>query len=210
MKPSESAKPNASPSPLPSPARRRMQRLKLLAVLLVCASPVIASYLAYYVFPPMGRTNYGDLIEPQRPVPALALQTLDGQASDWKPLLGQWVLLQADSGACQEACKDKLHALRQHRTMTGKERERIDRVWLVTDADAVDPAVLEGHDGLRVLRVDAQQLGAWLAVDAGQTVSDYLFVIDPQGNLMMRFPARGEPRRIHKDINRLLRASRIG
>ena len=75
MKPDAASSSTASPV---SPARRRIQRLKLLAVLLVCASPVIASYLAYYVFPPMGRTNYGELIEPQRQVPALALRGLDG------------------------------------------------------------------------------------------------------------------------------------
>ena len=94
--------------------------------------------------------------------------------------------------------------------MTGKERERIDRLWLVTDDAAVEPAVLEGHEGLRVMRVDARQLAAWLPVESGRSITDYLFVVDPQGNLMMRFVADGEPRRIHKDIARLLRASRIG
>ena len=200
---------NAADSVVP-PTRRRIQRLKLFAVLLVCASPVIASYLAYYVFPPVGRTNYGDLIQPQRPVPELSLKGLDGAPTSWKPLLGQWVLLQVDSGACPTACTDKLYALRQHRTMTGKERDRIERVWLITDQAQPEAKVLEGYEGTFVLRVDAQQLGHWLVVEPGQALTDYVFMIDPQGNLMMRFPADGDPRRIHKDIARLLRASRIG
>ena len=191
-------------------ARRRIQRLKLLAVLLVCASPVIASYLAYYVFPPLGRTNFGDLIEPQRPVPALVLQSLQGESAQWQPLLGQWVLLQVDGGRCDPPCADKLFALRQHRTMTGKERERIDRVWLINDDAPVAATVLEGHDGLITLRAQASQLAQWLPVEPGRSMTDYLYVIDPQGNLMMRFDARGEPKRIHKDIARLLKASRIG
>ena len=193
-----------------SVARRRIQRIKLLAVLLVCASPVIASYLAYYVFPPMGRTNFGELIEPQRPVPALQLQSLQGQPTQWQPLLGQWVLVQVDSGRCDTPCADKLYALRQHRTMTGKERERIDRLWLVSDDAAVLPTVLEGHEGLVTWRASAQQLAQWLPAEPGRSMTDYLYVIDPQGNLMMRFDARGEPKRIHKDIVRLLKASRIG
>lgn len=201
--------PSSATTPV-SAARRRIQRMKLLAVLLVCASPVLASYLAYYVFPPMGRTNFGELIEPQRPVPALELQTLQGESTPWQPLLGQWVLLQVDQGRCDTPCADKLHALRQHRTMTGKERERIDRVWLVTDSAPVSPSVLEGHEGLVTWRAQAQQLATWLPVEAGRSMTDYLYVIDPQGNLMMRFDAKGEPRRIHKDISRLLKASRIG
>ena len=67
----ESVKPlpseSASPVTPQDPARRRRQRLKLLAVLAVCAAPVIASYLTYYVIKPDGRTNYGELVEPQRP-----------------------------------------------------------------------------------------------------------------------------------------------
>lgn len=201
---------STSPAAPVSSARQRMQRIKLLAVLLVCASPVIASYLAYYVFPPVGRTNFGDLIEPQRPVPALKLQSLQGEPTQWQPLLGQWVLLQVDGGRCDTPCADKLYALRQHRTMTGKERERLDRVWLVNDDAPVAASVLEGHEGLVTWRADAAQLSGWLPVEPGRSMTDYLYVIDPQGNLMMRFDARGEPKRIHKDIARLLKASRIG
>jgi hypothetical protein len=199
----------ASAAPLP-PARRRLQRLKLLAVLLVCASPVIASYLAYYVFPPTGRTNYGELIQPQRPVPELRLSQPSGESAHWTPLLGQWVLLQVDGGACPGPCADKLYALRQQRTMTGKHRDRLERVWLIADDATPGPQTLEGYEGTVILRADAQQLTTWLEVAPGRALSDYLFVIDPQGNLMMRFLADGDPKRIHKDISRLLRASRIG
>ena len=79
--PSPAVPPPAGAAPLPqTPAQRRRQRLKLLAILLVCAAPVIASYLAYYVMPPLGRTNFGDLIEPQRPIPDLRLSGADGAA----------------------------------------------------------------------------------------------------------------------------------
>ena len=194
----------------PVPPARRLQRLKLLAVLLVCASPVIASYLVYYVFPPSGRTNFGDLIQPQRPVPELRLAEPAGAPAQWTPLLGQWVLLQVDGGACPAACADKLYALRQQRTMTGKHRDRLERVWLITDDAGPAPQTLEGYEGTVVWRADAQQLAQWLEVAPGTALRDYLFVIDPQGNLMMRFPADGDPKRIHKAISRLLRASRIG
>ena len=53
-------------------------RVRMLLVLLVCAAPVIASYLTYFVIRPEGRSNYGTLILPTRGLPALALRTLDG------------------------------------------------------------------------------------------------------------------------------------
>jgi hypothetical protein len=200
----------ASPPPAPTPAQRRRQRLKLLAILLVCAAPVIASYLAYYVMPPLGRTNFGDLIEPQRPVPDLRLSAPDGAAFKFESLRGRWVLLQFDSGQCDAACLDKLYALRQQRTMTGKDRERIERVWLIGDAAALPAALAQDYAGTIALRADPAELGAVFPVEAGRRLQDYLYVIDPLGNLMMRFPATGEPARIRKDLGRLLKASRVG
>jgi hypothetical protein len=203
--PSPAAPPIAAPRP---PIRHG--RLKLLAVLLVCASPVIASYLSYYVFPPQGRTHYGTLIEPQRPMPELRLTDPQGQPYRFASHLGQWVLLQVDSGACEAACGDKLHAMRQQRTMTGKDRERIDRVWFIDDALSAPADRLRDYPGTVVLRADPTELAALLPVEPGRRAADYLWLVDPMGNLMMRFPAAGEPSRIRKDLSRLLRASRIG
>jgi hypothetical protein len=202
--------PAALPPPAPTPAQRRTQRLKLLAILLVCAAPVIASYLAYYVMPPLGRTNFGDLIEPQRPLPDLRLSGADGAAFRVESLRGRWVLLQFDSGQCDPACVDKLYALRQQRTMTGKDRDRIERVWLIGDAVVPADTLASDYAGTVVLRADPAELAPVFPVEAGRRLQDYLYVIDPLGNLMMRFPATGEPSRIRKDLGRLLKASRVG
>jgi hypothetical protein len=199
-----------SPGKPAVPAARGRQRLKLLALLLVCASPVIASYLAYYVMPPGGRTNFGDLIQPQRPVPELRLLAADGVPYRFSSLLGQWVLVQIDAGGCDTPCVDKLYAMRQQRTMTGKDRERIDRVWLVTDATPPPPALARDFEGTIVLRADPAELARLFPAEPGRRIEDYLYAIDPLGNLMMRFPADGEPARMRKDLSRLLRASRVG
>jgi hypothetical protein len=210
--PSEARSQNARASSAPGPAGPAPRgRVKLLLVLLVCAAPVIASYLAYYVFPPLGRTNFGTLVEPQRAAPALKLaRAADGAPYAFPSLLGQWVLLQVDGGACAPPCADKLHAMRQQRTMTGKDRDRIDRVWLVTDGTRPADALEREYEGTIVLRADPAELAAWLPVEPGRRVEDYLYLVDPLGNLMMRFPADGEPARIKRDLARLLKASRVG
>ncbi len=183
----------------------------LLLVIAVCAAPVILSYLTYYVIKPERRNNYGELIDPrQYPIPDLGSVSLEGKPAALKDYQGKWILLQADAGACEKRCTDKLYYQRQLRLTQGKERDRIERVWLVTDGAPLSTVLMKEYDGTRILRVDAKKLAAWLPVEAGTAVEDHLFVIDPLGNLMMRFPKDPVYNKVKKDITKLLKASGIG
>ncbi|MET0964383.1 MAG: cytochrome C oxidase subunit I [Noviherbaspirillum sp.] len=186
-------------------------RWKLFAVILVCASPLIASYLTYYVIKPEGRTNYGALLDPrQYPIPQLGATTLDGKPGGLEAYKGKWIMLQADSGDCADACRNKLFQQRQLRLTQGKAMDRVERVWLVTDDKPIDTVLLREYDGTRVLRADPQKLRQWLPVEQGAGVADHVYMIDPLGNLMMRFPKNADPNKMKKDISKLLRASSIG
>lgn len=203
---------------LPSPdgvadgdARRTVRgRWKMLAVLLVCAAPVIASYFTYYVVRPEGRRNFGELIEPQRPAPALAATPLQGPPTNLASLRGQWLLVTVAGGACDAACENHLYLQRQLRESLGKDKDRLDRVWLVNDAAPVRDALLPALTGATVLRVDGVALAQWLQPAAGQSLARHLYVVDPMGNFMMRFPAgldREGAARAKRDLERLMRAS---
>lgn len=186
-------------------------RWKLLLVLLVCASPLIFSYLTYYVIKPSGRTNYGALIDPrQYPIPALGSVGLDGKPLGLEAYKGKWIMLQAAPGDCQQACKDQLVAMRQLRIMTGKEMERIERVWLITDDSPLDTVLMRVIEGTRFLRVKPELVKAWLPVEQGGDIADHVYLIDPLGNLMMRFPKQADPAKVKKDLGKLLKASAIG
>lgn len=188
----------------------RAGRWKMFAVLLVCASPVIASYFTYYVIRPEGRRNFGELIEPQRPLPAMATRTLDGQASQLSALKDQWLLLSVAGGACDARCEQNLYFQRQLRESLGKEKERLDRVWLVSDDAPVRDALQPALASATVLRVPPAALRAWLEAAPGQRLQDHLYLVDPLGNLMMRFPADMDASmaaRAKRDLDRLLRAS---
>ena len=191
-------------------------RWKLLAVLLVCAAPLIGSYFTYYVIKPTSRTNYGELLDPRQfPIPPLGITTLDGKPSGLDAYKGKWIMLQVGSSDCDPSCRDKLTAMRQQRLMQGKEADRLERVWLATDAQPLDTMLLREFDGTHMLRVQAGALATWLPVEPGAKASDYMYLIDPLGNLMMRFPkdfnADVEQRnKVKKDIGKLLKASAIG
>ncbi len=185
-------------------------RWKMLAVMLVCAAPVIASYFTYYVIRPEGRRNFGELIDPQRPTPDLKAVALDGTAVNLRSLKGQWLLVSVAGGACDAACQNNLYLQRQLRESLGKEKARVDWVWLVSDdvpvAEALRPALREAT----VLRVPGQELGRWLAPAAGQSLPAHLYVVDPMGNWMMRFPPsldKAGAAKAKRDVERLLRAS---
>lgn len=188
----------------------RRARLKMLAILLVCAAPVIASYLAYYVIKPSGRVNYGALIEPQRDLSALPVAPLDGAATSLAHYRGKWLLVAIAPGACDKACTDHLYALRQIRLTTGKDRDRIERVLLVDDAGTPSAEVMTEYEGTVVARVQPSLVERSFPAEEGARPADHLYVIDPLGNLMMRFPRNVDLNRMKKDVAKLLRASRIG
>lgn len=205
---------HSMPSPPPDGAddarRRPAGRLKMLLLLLVCAAPVIASYFTYYVIRPQGGRSHGELIDPQRPLPAMAAAALDGAPTDLRALRGQWLLVSVAGGACDARCENHLYLQRQLRESLGREKERMDWVWLVDDAAPVPEALRPALRAATVLRVDAAALGRWLEPGAGRALADHLYLVDPMGNWMMRFPAgmdRRSAAQAKRDLDRLLRAS---
>ena len=186
-------------------------RLRLLLVLLACAAPVVASYFTYYVIRPEGRTNYGTLIQPSRGWPAdLTLQALDGSAVAPAALRGQWLLVAVGDAACDPACEQHLYMQRQLREMLGRERDRVDRVWLITDGGTPAAALreaVEATGSVWMLRVDRAAVARWLMPADGHALGDHLYVVDPMGEWMMRMPADPSPQKVKRDLDRLLRAS---
>jgi hypothetical protein len=196
-----------------SPARRRS--LTPLALVFLCAlAPVVAAFVVYenpQWWP--GERNYGDLVQPQRPVPEpaeLTLTTLDGQPFNLRDLAGKWVIVSADQGACPESCARKLFIARNAHASQGKNVDRLRRVWLITDNAPVPAEVMRAYEGTLMLRARPGQLQRFLPVAPDGGLAGPIWLIDPLGNLMMRFPDQADGVRVRKDLGRLLHASQIG
>ncbi len=190
--------------------RTRSGRWKMLAVLAVCAAPVVASYFTYYVLRPEQKRNYGELIAAQPGLPEVVARTLEGLPKPLAELKGQWLLLSVSGGACDEVCQSNLYLQRQLRESLGKEKERLDWVWLVTDeapvAEALSPALAQAT----VLRLPADVVQGWLKPADGRGLAEHLYVVDPLGHWMMRLPPRLDKAgaaKAKRDLDRLLRAS---
>lgn len=198
------------PVPGQDDLRNTSGRWKMIAVLLICAAPVLLSYFTYYIIRPEARRNYGELIDPQRPLPSMRTETLDGKPGELRALKDQWLLISVASGACDQACQQHLYLQRQLREALGKEKDRLDWVWLINDSAAVDSRLRPALASSTALRVPADALAQWLQPAAGQRLEDHLYLVDPLGNWMMRFPATmgaAGAVKAKTDLERLLRAS---
>ncbi len=127
----------------------------LWAVIAVCAAPLVLSYITYYLIKPESRNNYGALIDPRKyPIPSLQARTLDGKPLELDAWKGKWIMLQVDSADCQQACQKKLYDMRQLRLTQGREMDRIERVWLITDTQPLETMLMREYDGTHLLRAD--------------------------------------------------------
>ena len=196
-------------------ARTRRGRLQMLFLLLACASPVIASYFAYYVIKPAGgKTNLGTLVYPAQDFDTAWLET---------SVKGKWTLLIArPAGDCQikdEKCIEALFLMRQTRVAMGRESGRLQLIWVNTDGKPVDPEVTKIYDekiaGLKVVSLPADpkfkaEFDAWLNKEgAGQQIQ----LIDPSPAKMMYFPVTNSPKEfssMKKDLEKLLKLNHKG
>lgn len=185
-----------------------MKGRKVLVILAaVCVLPLLASYAMYFLWRPDSTVNYGQLLSPQV-LPSESLTTMDGRPFDFAQVKGRWTMVLADGGACDAKCEQLLYFIRQVRKAQGENQDRIERVWLVSDAVAPKPELLDAIAGMHVVRAaGTATLGAF-AADPQHPRAIHL--VDPLGQLMMRYPDDPEPKKMIKDFQRLMKYSRLG
>ena len=188
-------------SDAPDPKKTR----KILLLLgTISLAPFAASILLYYFWKPQTFTNYGELLK-VTPLAEVALIDREGAVFRFDQLRGKWVFLMVDSGHCDRYCQSKLYLMRQIRLTQGKHRDRIERLWLISDGQRPAPAIETEYPGTRLFRGDSRAVLRLLPSPG--SARDHIYVVDPFGNLMMRFPRDADPQRMKQDITRLLKVS---
>lgn len=173
-------------------------RIRLLLLLALFAAPAMAAWLAHHVWRPAGGQSYGELLEPQELAPP-GLVDAAGQPADLAELRGRWVLLTVTQGACAADCQALVHLTRQARLALGRDQGRLARALIGTGEAPPD------EPDLRVFTLPAEALGRLHALSAPA-----VYVLDPLGRLMLRFPPRPDGKAVIGDLRRLLKASHIG
>ncbi len=168
-------------------------QMKLLALLALFAAPILAAWLAASYWTPQRLANYGELLPP-KPLRLPVLTAPGGQTRAWAELRGKWVLLVVAPAGCDADCSHAAWLARQVRLAQGRERDRIERVFLSTQAEMNWPY---GNEVYRAV----------LAQPSEALARGGLFLVDPMGNLMLRFPQHADGERVIRDLHRLLQAS---
>lgn len=185
----------------PDPVKTRRTLILLAAVSLL---PFVGAVLLYVFWTPQSATNYGELIDPV-PLAPVALAQTDGQVFRFASLRGQWAFLMTDAGKCDEHCRAKLYLMRQIRLTLGKDQDRLVRVWIIDDGVTPDPGALAEFSGTRAVLLSQGNFAGQLP--ARSSPRDHVFLVDPFGNLMMRFPRNADLSKVKKDMSKLMKIS---
>jgi hypothetical protein len=183
---------------------RNLRTVALLAALFLI--PLVLAFFMYYgdAWRPSGRTNNGDLILPARALPR------DSSAYGPQTFTHAWSLVYIGDGACDESCRNALFVMRQTRLTLNNDMNRVQRVLLATTPLSAEEFLAREHAGLVVIDASGAAATPLLAQFPGSARAQTIFVVDPLGNLMLRFDARANPRGLREDLTKLLKLSHIG
>lgn len=193
-----------------NPARR--------AILLVSALLVMPFALAFglywFEWRPAKLGNHGELIQPPQALPETGLQYADGRTLPIVEMRGKWSLVLISKGPCDTVCQGHLQQMRQVQVSLNKEMGRLRRVLIgeSVSALAADTALTEIRQSYPDLTIAAPESGkdgdAWRSALDG--TSHRFYVIDPLGNVMMRYTDKPDMQGMRKDLERLLKYSWVG
>jgi len=215
-----SAPPTETPREAQSVSRRPLVVLSLLFVV-----PLAIAFILYYggSWRPAKNTQHGELIHPARPLPEIALATIDGGETAPKFLQERWSLLFVGDGRCDERCKNALADMQRAREMLGKDIFRVQSVFLVSESCCDREFLKSTYPNLMTARLDAEAVAPQVAKDVESFIATFptyesvpatragrIYIVDPLGNLMMSYPAAATGIGMYEDLKTLLKLSHIG
>ena len=181
-------------------------RAKLLGLAALFALPIAASIIAYRFLDLEATANYGELLLPPAAITAQPFETPGGPSFAFPKLAGSWILVASDSGDCTRECLQKLATLRLVRLALGRNAPRVARVFVVDDSKPLAPAATAELEGTVVVVTPRGLTGPPGATNDRA----HIYLVDPRGNVMLRWPAAADRKRMLGDLQRLLKASQIG
>lgn len=193
-----------------SPTRNRVFLLFLIALFII---PLFLAWLLVGYWQPGGTVNHGELLIPAQPVPHLQVQQADGRLLNKAYLQGHWTLTYVGF-VCAEPCRQALYKIRQVRLALGKDMSRAQTLFMMTEKP--EPRLLNWlgreHSALTAGMADAQTLRFFTQAfpDGSAAVGEWIYLIDPLGNLLMRYNIDANPKGILDDLEHLLKYSKIG
>jgi len=161
--------------------------------------------------PTTGTKNRGELITPARPIEQFEAKTDQGETLSLDFLKGKWTLLYVGSESCDLYCEANLYKTRQARLAQGENLARIQRLYLLPSENSLEKLqpIIGEHPRMTFALLQKDSLRHVLTT-LGEGAPGKVYLIDPLGNVMMRYSSDDTAKDIIKDLKHVLRASRIG
>ena len=195
-------------------------RKQLILLVAFFVAPILLAIIMYNTMPASGPTktkNHGDFVTPARPLVDVPLQAESGESYKFSDMNKTWVMVYIGSAECDKICSDVLYKMRQSRLAQRGEHLRIKRLYISTSGKAKASLlqVLKEHPGLEVVSGKATEINSVieqfkLEGKATAKTANRLYLVDPFGNLMMSYEKEFDAKGLIKDVELLLKISRIG
>lgn len=188
-------------------------RVKFVALVLVFTAPFIGGWLALYVFELRPESmNYGSLVQPVKKLQWPLLSSVSGERFE-NGFGRKWTFLLFARDSCSEKCQSNLYYMRQIRTLLGRDTPRLQNVLVMTGVvDSALNSFLVEYPDLVVIANSNQMLESQFQNPDVEQVGSTprLYLVDPDNNYMMYYPAEIDHYRVLDDIKKLMKLSQIG
>ncbi len=191
--------------------RSRLQLLAVLGAFVLPLALAVVLYARLDLWTPPGGVNHGELMDPVEPLAMLALDTGNGDLITLDALQGVWTVAYVGKNTCDIPCQSNLFKIRQARALLGRDLVRVQSLYVALTPEAKDSidALAEQypnlHSGLVAETEVKQQAAAF-----GEAPEGRFYLIDPHGNLVLRYDDSSTTKGLLKDLKRLLKVSQIG
>ena len=189
-------------------------RLYLLFIIALFTLPLAVAWLLVEQWRPAGTTHHGELLNPAQPLLDFVLHRLDGETVGDRYLQGHWTLaVLGESPSCEQTCETSLYNVRQVQLALGKNMDRTQTLLMLTQAPdtQMQQWLHQEHKAMTVGVVDNTTTALFRRVfDDGLKLGYAIYLIDPLGNLFMRYDPDSNPKGILQDLKRVLKFSKIG
>lgn len=192
----------------------KISRTTPMLLFLVFLLPLVLATLVYFFhdrLPSPGTKNHGELIRPARPLEEFEARTSTNETITLDFLKGKWTFLYVGNNDCDLYCEALLYKTRQARLAQGENLRRVQRLYLITSHDPQGnlPSIMVNHPRMTeaILATESRER---VLDTLGENALGHIFLVDPLGNVMMRYNNEATAKGMIKDLQHLIRASRIG
>jgi cytochrome oxidase Cu insertion factor (SCO1/SenC/PrrC family) len=184
-------------------------------VVIAFIAPVVLAYIIFFFVDVKSFVNHGEILDPIVHISSFKLTDEDNKVIPQAELTYKWRLISFLGKDCDQVCESRLYDTRQIHTLLGKNQHRLSRMFIHLEpaGEALIKLIEETHENVIHVNGDVnaikEALGLNIRNDASITNNE-VYIMDPMGNVMMRFTQEQPNKEFMFDLKKLLKASQIG